>query len=304
MARVNDGESEGIISNLLSKIWLTKPESPNDDMVLSTPVSIASDPINDIEVAKVEKTKVNIKDRQYQMKCRKFKNALENDCVNINQLKHLAFNGIPQEYREISWKILLGYAPAVSARREIVIQRKRAEYWAYVQQFYYVDDEERNEYQRRLFHQINVDVPRTNPSIPIYRVVTIQNILMRILYIFAIRHPASGYVQGINDLCTPFLSVFLKSHVFDKIDDLISQYDEPEEYQDLVEDLEGRLSSIKDEKMKSIEADIYWCISSFADRIQDHYTQDLPGIHKRLHELENIIRKLDGTVFCAYLSLY
>ena len=26
------------------------------------------------------------------------------------------------------------------------------------------------------------------------------------------RHPASGYVQGINDLVTPFLAVFLSSH--------------------------------------------------------------------------------------------
>ena len=26
------------------------------------------------------------------------------------------------------------------------------------------------------------------------------------------RHPASGYVQGINDLVTPFLAVFLSEH--------------------------------------------------------------------------------------------
>ena len=31
----------------------------------------------------------------------------------------------------------------------------------------------------------------------------------RILYIWAMRHPASGYVQGINDLVTPFFVVFL-----------------------------------------------------------------------------------------------
>lgn len=27
------------------------------------------------------------------------------------------------------------------------------------------------------------------------------------------RHPASGYVQGINDLVTPFLAVFLSPHM-------------------------------------------------------------------------------------------
>ena len=38
-------------------------------------------------------------------------------------------------------------------------------------------------------------------------------IFERILYIWAIRHPASGYVQGMNDLVTPFFVVFLSEHV-------------------------------------------------------------------------------------------
>lgn len=35
----------------------------------------------------------------------------------------------------------------------------------------------------------------------------------KILYVWAIRHPASGYVQGINDLATPFYQVFLSSYI-------------------------------------------------------------------------------------------
>lgn len=37
--------------------------------------------------------------------------------------------------------------------------------------------------------------------------------LERILYVWAIRHPASGYVQGINDLATPFFEVFLSAYI-------------------------------------------------------------------------------------------
>ena len=37
--------------------------------------------------------------------------------------------------------------------------------------------------------------------------------LERILYVWAIRHPASGYVQGINDLVTPFFQVFLSAYI-------------------------------------------------------------------------------------------
>ena len=35
------------------------------------------------------------------------------------------------------------------------------------------------------------------------------------MYIWAIRHPASGYVQGINDLVTPFFLVFLQEYCAD-----------------------------------------------------------------------------------------
>ena len=34
------------------------------------------------------------------------------------------------------------------------------------------------------------------------------------------RHPASGYVQGINDIVTPFIVVFLSEHVPVNLDTL------------------------------------------------------------------------------------
>ena len=45
------------------------------------------------------------------------------------------------------------------------------------------------------------------------RVLTSPKSLERILYVWAIRHPASGYVQGINDLATPFFQVFLAAYI-------------------------------------------------------------------------------------------
>ena len=35
----------------------------------------------------------------------------------------------------------------------------------------------------------------------------------RILFIWSMRHPGSGYVQGMNDLVTPFFVVFLSYHI-------------------------------------------------------------------------------------------
>lgn len=47
----------------------------------------------------------------------------------------------------------------------------------------------------------------------LYHVLHFFQIFERILFIWAIRHPASGYVQGINDLVTPFFVVFICEHV-------------------------------------------------------------------------------------------
>jgi hypothetical protein len=46
-------------------------------------------------------------------------------------------------------------------------------------------------------------------GIKYYRIQSLE----RILYVWAIRHPASGYVQGINDLVTPFFQVFLSAYI-------------------------------------------------------------------------------------------
>ncbi len=51
-----------------------------------------------------------------------------------------------------------------------------------------------------------------NPLIPIFQKQVVQEIFQRILYVWAVRHPGSGYVQGINDLLTPFFVVFLTEY--------------------------------------------------------------------------------------------
>ena len=64
--------------------------------------------------------------------------------------------------------------------------------------------------QRRARVARQVDLPRTHPTVRLFRLEAVQRALERILNIWAIRHPASGYVQGINDLVTPF--VYAHSH--------------------------------------------------------------------------------------------
>ena len=49
-----------------------------------------------------------------------------------------------------------------------------------------------------------------SPLIPLFQQPCVQEMFERVLYIWAIRHPASGYVQGVNDLVTPYFIVFLQ----------------------------------------------------------------------------------------------
>jgi len=50
-------------------------------------------------------------------------------------------------------------------------------------------------------------------STSLFQQTIVQEMFERILFIWAIRHPASGYVQGMNDLVTPFYVVFLQEYL-------------------------------------------------------------------------------------------
>lgn len=125
--------------------------------------------------------------------------------------------------------LLQGYLPANMERRKQVLERKREEYWNCVQQYY---DSRKDEAHQDTFRQvvqlikiikcmqiyvlnflvpqIHIDIPRMCPLISLFQQTVVQEIFERILFIWAIRHPASGYVQGMNDLVTPFFVVFLE----------------------------------------------------------------------------------------------
>jgi hypothetical protein len=47
----------------------------------------------------------------------------------------------------------------------------------------------------KTWNQITIDMPRTHPNVPLFQLEEIQALQRRVLYIWAVRHPASGYVQ-------------------------------------------------------------------------------------------------------------
>ncbi|CAF90892.1 unnamed protein product, partial [Tetraodon nigroviridis] len=173
-----------------------------------------------------------------------------------------------------------GYLPTNRGRRELVLQRKREEYFAFIEQYYQSRTEE---HYRDTHRQIHIDIPRTNPLIPLFQQPLVQEVFERILFIWAIRHPASGYVQGINDLVTPFFVVFLSEFV--TCAPLFAPAEDVENFE---------MSALPLQTQRSIEADTFWCMSKLLDGIQDNYTFAQPGIQNKVKALEELVSRIDG----------
>ncbi|RLV91416.1 GTPase-activating protein gyp1 [Spathaspora sp. JA1] len=171
---------------------------------------------------KMEINKLNLLNSKYG----KFRKVLTSDTnINLQDLRKLSWNGIPNELRAVSWLLLLGYLPTNKSRQSSTLKRKRQEYLQGLSSvtIEFQDVEPDNESNislshanrdKLLYHQIKIDVKRTNPTLKLYSYNATQMSLRKILYLWAVRHPASGYVQGINDLCTPFYQIFLNNYIW------------------------------------------------------------------------------------------
>lgn len=103
-------------------------------------------------------------------KYRGFSNT-ELSLSDIAELRKHAWAGIPSEVRPIAWQLLLGYLPAVSSRRVSVLARKRQEYTDAVKQAFARGEASLD---AALWHQIKIDVPRTNPGVPLWQFASTQ----------------------------------------------------------------------------------------------------------------------------------
>lgn len=128
---------------------------------------------------------------------------------------------------------------------------------------------------QQIWHQIEIDVPRTRPGVPLWSCEKTQRSLERILYVWAIRHPASGYVQGINDLVTPFFEVFLSAYIDT----------DPESFD---------ISYLPGSILSAIESDSFWCLTALLNGIQDNYISQQPGIQRLVKRMSELIKRIDA----------
>ncbi|TAQ89392.1 hypothetical protein B7494_g2287 [Chlorociboria aeruginascens] len=265
-------KSEGKILRPQYKEILRDPA--NSLHLINHPPLSASAPSKVIDAHSARITRIN-----------KFKKILQATSVPLAELRDASWNGIPEEVRAMTWQLLLGYLPTSSERRVGTLERKRKEYLDGVRQAFERGGSNSTPtgkvrgLDEAIWHQISIDVPRTNPHLELYSYEATQRSLERILYVWAVRHPASGYVQGINDLVTPFWQVFLASYVTDS-------------------DVEKGMDpgQLPKPVLDAVEADSFWCLTKLLDGIQDNYIFAQPGIQRQVAALRDLTARIDDTL--------
>ncbi|TNV87202.1 hypothetical protein FGO68_gene13070 [Halteria grandinella] len=238
-----------------------------------------------------------IKRSMFERRVKKFDRVLQSKVVDLDQLRSLAWSGVPPHqagYRCKTWKLLLDYLPNDQEILAETLSRKREEYTDMVEHYFggisYDNQQdlfkkrEMSPYEVKSIKQIRIDVYRTQPEVKLFSTQPIQIMMIRILFTWTMRHPASGYVQGINDLAAPLILVYLTEFLQNVNQDNIYEIAEKD------------IEEIIPDQLVKIEADVFWCLSKLIDDVQDNYTDMQPGVHKIINKMKKLIEQADPEV--------
>ena len=221
----------------------------------------------------------------------KIKKICSQEFIILDDLKNICWNGIPFEDTKIRaecWKYLLGLYPLKKELKQGTIQRKKEDYIDMCNVYSNAlanPDSVMNEEEYKIYKQIQKDIPRTMPESSLFQNEKVHFMLTRILYIWSLRHPASGYVQGFNDLCVPFFIVFFLEKFPKKNIDTILKLNNDE------------FKELSEETLVELEMNVYHSLTKLLDRIQTNYTSDQPGIKAMIKKMDSIIKKVDPKLY-------
>ena len=167
--------------------------------------------------------------------------------------------------------------------------------------------------------QVQVDAPRTAPGVPLFARPDVQRALVRLLYLWGVRHPASGYVQGINDLATPLLAAFFADAAAGDGDGVGSSSsrggggrggeggsndfsaggrgggaDAAGSPLLSPDDPAWQGVALPEGAAEAAEADAYWCLCRLLEGVQDHYTHGQPGIRRCAAAVDELVARVDA----------
>eukprot|EP01053_Blabericola_migrator_P009155 Blabericola_migrator_1__9154@NODE_48_length_16467_cov_53_390427_g44_i0_p5_GENE_NODE_48_length_16467_cov_53_390427_g44_i0NODE_48_length_16467_cov_53_390427_g44_i0_p5_ORF_typecomplete_len335_score42_37RabGAPTBC/PF00566_18/4_8e46KCNQ2_u3/PF16642_5/6_9e03KCNQ2_u3/PF16642_5/0_3_NODE_48_length_16467_cov_53_390427_g44_i01077011774 len=214
---------------------------------------------------------------------------------DINELRTLTWSGLPEgtswKQRALVWQLLTGYLPLDATRRAEAREERRQTYKRTTDTYYNafvgcgaLGTDEADSISPPLdshqqldlgqLRQIRADLSRTKPAgfRELFSETKVQFVLTRALYIYAIRNPGSGYVQGMNDILVPLFIVCLHGD---------QDGDAPLNVEDLTTDM-----------ITNAEADSFFLLQNILSEIQDNYTNGQPGITQQLKVLQAITARV------------
>lgn len=131
---------------------------------------------------------------------------------------------------------------------------------------------------------IKKDVQRTHCDSHFFKSPLIKISLARMLLIYAMNHPFTSYIQGMNDLIAPIFCVFAGEYFNMSYLQLVNNFAKVE-------------SDITGDMLQSIEADAYFCFTSFLEPLKQNYMNDFQGVFKNLEQLQEGLKQLDNKLF-------
>jgi len=143
----NSGNSQYPISvDAKSSPELLQKRNSQNDINNKNPTPVTSPQFN-----KRSSATQNRPDTPSTVRFKKFEDILNDAIVDLRVLRKLAWQGIPESFRAMTWKLLLEYLPTNRDRRESTLERKRKEYSDCVQKYFNVDEKDRTNDEQALF---------------------------------------------------------------------------------------------------------------------------------------------------------
>ena len=195
--------------------------------------------------------------------------------VDLAQLRQACWGGVPMDMRPMCWQLLLGLLPPDSSKWAATAGARRRKYWDLLQRYERAERSEGTEEEAVLARQIAIDIPRTATDLPLFSQERVRRSLTRLLYLRAVMHPLSGYVQGFNDIATPFLATFLSRLMHGPMK-------------------EWDVAAVPEDRLLEAESDCFWCFCRFLEHVEDYYTPEQPGIRRGIAQLESLVRRIDA----------
>lgn len=228
--------------------------------------------------------------------------SLYQDVVDLPQLQSFCLGyGVPKRVRALVWQLMMGYVPTRSSERGRSLRASRISYYEMFDEFL-SERHPLTKQDRSMYNLVLVDAPRTHPDgyHSLFNKPCVQASLERVLYLWARKHSETSYFQGLNDLASVIMVVFLECTLPDLADvgqagqaDLLDHLGLPSFESSFL--ASPACNEALESALYCVEADVYHCLSVLLDSIKRYHIFSPGGVYSEsmVVHFEEIVKRAD-----------